>query len=160
MDAEPLQNFTEQSGGVGRWLVPCVMPPREVTYNWSKHGKSGEGKQLLLLLVSEDATQYCEGSYRRIGKEPKATDDFKKAKDKFKQGTIWRVSKVSLMKQNTKYLGCSCKVVIDMNTSSFGLVLQSTVKMPLQAAPPDGLETLVQCPEGQLMDTIALVRCE
>jgi len=133
------------------------MPPREVTYNWSKNGKSGEGKKLLLLLVSEDATQYCEGSYRRIGKEPKATDDFKKAKDKFKQGTIWRVSKVSLMKQNTKYLGCSCKVVIDMNTSSFEPVLQSTVKMPLQAAPPDDLETLLQCPEGQLVDTIALV---
>ena len=110
MDAEPLQNLTEQSAGVGRWLVSCVMPPREVTYNWNNNGKSGEGKKLLLFLVSENATQYCEGSYRRIGKEPKATDDFKKAKNKFKQGTIWRVSKVSLMKQYTKYLGCSGKV--------------------------------------------------
>ena len=29
--------------------------------------------------------------------------------------------------------------------------------MPSQAAPPDDLETLLQCPEGQLVDVIALV---
>ena len=88
MDAEPLQNLTEQSGGVGRWLVTVVMPPREIVYKWSKGGKSGEGKRLLYLLVSEDGAQYCEGSYRRIGKEPKATDDFNKAKIKFQKGSI------------------------------------------------------------------------
>ena len=157
MDAEPLQTLTEQSGGVGRWLLTVVMPPKEVIYNWNKGGKSGEGKKLQYLLVSEDGAQYCEGSYRRIGKEPKATDDYNKAKQKFKKGTMWTVCKVSLTKQNPQYLGCSCKVVIDMNTSSFQPVLQSTVKMPLQAAPADDLETLLQCPQGQLVDTIALV---
>ena len=157
MNAEPLQNLTEQSGGVGRWLVIVGMNPREVTYKWNKGGKSGEGKKLEFLLVSEDASQYCEGMYKRIGKEPKATDDYNKAKQKFKKGTIWTLSKVSLTKQSTQYLGCSCKVVIDMNTSSFQPVLQSTVKMPLQAAPADDLETLLQCPQGQLVDTIALV---
>ena len=157
MDAEPLQNLTEQSGGVGRWLVTVVMPPQEVTYSWNKGGKSGEGKKLQYLLVSNDGAQYCEGSYKRMGKEPKATVDYNKAKEKFKKGTIWAVSKVSLTKQNPQYLGCSCKVVIDMNTSSFQPVLQSTVKMPLQAAPADDLETLLQCPQGQLVDTIALV---
>ena len=157
MDAEPLQNLTEQSGGVGRWLVTVVTLPQEVTYSWNKGGKSGEGKKLQYLLVSNDGAQYCEGSYRRMGKEPKATADYNKAKEKFKKGTIWAVSKVSLTKQNPQYLGCSCKVVIDMNTSSFQPVLQSTVKMPLQAAPADDLETLLQCPQGQLVDTIALV---
>ena len=157
MDAEPLQNLTEQSGGVGRWLVTVVMPPREVIYSWNKGGRSGEGKKLQYLLVSQDGAQYCEGSYRRIGKEPKATDDYNKAKQKFKKGTIWTVSKVSLTKQDTRFLGCSCKVVIDMNTSSFQPVLQSTVKMPAQAAPADDLETLLQCPQGQVVDTIALV---
>ena len=157
MDAEPLQNLTEQSGGVGRWLVIVGMNPREVTYKWNKGGKSGEGKKLEYLLVSEDAAQYCEGIFKRIGKEPKATDDYNKAKQKFKKGTIWTLSKVSLTKQNTQYLGCSCKVVIDMNTSSFQTVLQGTVKMTLQAAPADDLETLLQCPQGQLVDTIALV---
>ena len=109
MEAEPLQNLTEQSGGVARWLVTVVMPPQEVKYNWNKGGKSGEGKKLQYMLASEDGAQYCEGIYRRIGKEPKATDDYNKAKQKFKKGTIWTVSKVSLAKQNTQYLGCSCK---------------------------------------------------
>ena len=157
MDTEPLQTLTEQSGGVGRWLLTVVMPPQEVTYKWNRGGKSGEAKKLQYLLVSEDGAQYCEGSYRRIGKEPKATDDYNKAKQKFKKGTIWTVCKVSLAKQDTRYLGCSCKLVIDMNTSSFQPVLQSTVKMPLQAAPADDLETLLQCPQGQLVDAIALV---
>ena len=71
MDAEPLQNLTEQSGGVGRWLVIVGMDPREVIYKWNKGGKSGEGKKLEFLLVSEDASQYCEGMYKRIGKEPR-----------------------------------------------------------------------------------------
>ena len=71
------------------------MPPQEVKYNWNKGGKSGEGKKLQYILASEDGAQYCEGIYKRIGKEPKATDDYNKAKQKFKKGTIWTVSKVS-----------------------------------------------------------------
>ena len=110
MDTRPLQNLIEQSGGVGRWLVIVGMSPREVTYKWNKGGKSGEGKKLEFLLVSEDAAQYCEGMYKRIGKEPKATDDYNKAKLKFKKGT--KVCPYYFPK-------CSCKVVIDMNTTSF-----------------------------------------
>ena len=75
MGAEPLQNFAEQSGWVGRWLVIVVMAPREVIYTWNKGGKSGQGKRLEYLLVSEDGAQYCDGSYKRIGKEPEATAD-------------------------------------------------------------------------------------
>ena len=75
MDTEPLQTLTEQSGGVGRWLLTVVMPPQGVTYNWDRGGKSGEAKKSQYLLVSEDGAQYCEGSYRRIGKEPQATDE-------------------------------------------------------------------------------------
>ena len=71
----------------------------------------------------------------RIGKEPNATENFERAKKKFKRGIVWKVSKVSLAKQNSKHLGCSCKVLIDMNTSTFQPVLQSTVKMPTQATP-------------------------
>ena len=63
MDAEPLQNLTAESGGVGRWLLTVVMPPREETYTWNKFGKSGESKKLWYLLVSDDGEQYCEGSY-------------------------------------------------------------------------------------------------
>ena len=70
---------------------------------------------------------------------------------------MWKVSKISLVKSNTKYLGCSHKVVIDMNASNFQPVLQSTVKMQEQATPPEDLSTLLQCDPGQLVDVIAFV---
>ena len=57
MDTEPLQNLTEQSGGVCRWLLTIVGLPQEVKYNWNKGGKSGQGKRLEYLLVSEDGAQ-------------------------------------------------------------------------------------------------------
>ena len=79
-------------------------------------------------------------------------------KQKFQKGTIWKISKVSLAKQAKKYLGCSCKIVIDMNATTFQAVLQSTVKMPIQATPPEDLSTLLQCPEGQFVDVLALVK--
>ena len=157
MDTEPLQHLTDQSAGVGSWMLKVVREPQQSEYKWNKGKASGTGRKLECLLVSEDGTQYCEGIYKRIGREPKATQEFELATRKFKQDTVWKVSKVSLAKQNSKYLGCSCKVLIDMNTSTFQPVLQSTVQMPTQAAPPEDLATLLSCPEGQVVDVIALV---
>ena len=97
MEAEPLQNLTEQSAGVGRWLLTCTMAPQDIKYNWNKGGRSGEGRKLQWQLVSEDGTQYCEGSYTRRGKEPKATELFDAAKNKFKKCTTWAVSKVVML---------------------------------------------------------------
>jgi len=77
--------------------------------------------------------------------------------EKFKRNSVWKVSKISLAKSNAKYLGCSHKVVIDMNASNFQPVLQSTVKMPQQATPPEDLSTLLQCGHGQVVDVIAFV---
>ena len=57
------------------------------------------------------------------------------------------VTKVVFFKTNTKYFGCSHKVVIDLNRSSFAPVLQSTVKMPPQITPPEDLKTLLQLGE-------------
>ena len=157
MDTEPLQHLTEQSAGVGSWMLKLVGEPRDTEYTWSKAGKSGKGRKLEYILVSEDQSQYCEGLYRRIGKEPQATQNFQQMKMKFKQGTVWKISKVSFVNQNPKYLGCSCKFIIDMNTSTFQPVLENTVKMPTQPTPPEDLATLLSCPQGQIVDVIALV---
>ena len=158
MATEPLQHLTDKSASVGAWMVAIAMEPKEVTFTWNKNGKSGTGRKLECLLVSDDSTQYCEGLCRRQGKEPKANQDFDAMKQKFQKGTIWKISKVSLAKQANKYLGCSCKIVIDMNATTFQAVLQSTVKMPIQATPPEDLSTLLQCPEGQFVDVLALVK--
>ena len=157
MATEPLQNLTEQSAGVGTWLLSVVNVPQPKEYTWTKGSSQGTGKKLECLLVSEDSTQYCLGRYTRKGPEPQATQNFKAAAEKFKKGSIWKATKISLAKTNTKYIGCSQKIVIDMNTSNFQPVLQSTVSMPGQATPPEDLFTLLQCPPGQLVDVIALV---
>ena len=107
---------------------------------------SSKGRKLEYVLVSEDETQYCEGICRRMGKEPKATENFEQAKKNFKRGSVWKVSMFALAKQNPKYLGCSCKRVIDMNLSTFTLVLQCPVKMPTQPAPPEDLATPAELP--------------
>ena len=64
MDTEPLQHLTEQSAGVGNWMLTLVSEPREVEYTWNKAGKSGNGRKLEYILMSEDDTQYCEGIYK------------------------------------------------------------------------------------------------
>ena len=157
MATEPLQNLTEQSAGVGTWLLSVVNVPRSVEYTWTKGSSSGTSKKLECLLVSEDSTQYCLGRYTRKGKEPVASQNFKAAEAKFKKGSVWKVKKITLVKTNTQYIACSHKVVIDMNMSNFQPVLQSTVPMPIQATPPEDLFSLLQCPPGQLVDVIALV---
>ena len=110
MDTQPLQHLTEQSACVINLMLKVESEPRESEYLWNKGGASGTGRKLEYVLVSEDCTQYCEGICKRTGKEPKATENFELAKKKFSRGTVWKVSKVSLARQNSKYLGCSCKV--------------------------------------------------
>ena len=158
MSSQPLPELTEQSAGVGAWILKVSGEAQASTYPWNKNGKSGKGARLDWVLVSEDSTQYCQGLYKRKGQEPAATREIDAAKAKYKPNSIWKASKLSLIKENPKYLGCSCKVFIDMNTSSFQPVLQSTVQMPIQATPPEHLSELLQCPGGQSVDVLALVK--
>ena len=67
------------------------------------------------------------------------------------------MNKVTLANTDSKYLGCSHKVAIDLNASNFKPVLQSTVTMPKQATPPEDLHTLLKCIPGQVVDVIAFV---
>ena len=80
MATEPLQNLTEQSAGVGEWMLQIAGVPKDSEYEWAKGSKAGKGRKLVLLLVSEDSSKYCMGVYKRLGKEPKATDQFEAAK--------------------------------------------------------------------------------
>ena len=117
--------------------------PKDSEYEWAKGSKAGKGRKLVLLLVSEDSSKYCTGVYKRLGKEPKATDQFEAAKKKYTNGSIWKASKISFAKESSKYMGCSCKFVIDLNASTLQPVLQGTINMPAQATPPEDLSTLL-----------------
>ena len=110
MAMEPLPNLSEQSARIGTWLLSVATHPRAEDYTYAKGAGKGSGKKLECLLVSDDSDAYCMGQFRRKGKEPGATAEFKAALEKFKKGSVWKVSKISLVKSNTKYLGCSHKV--------------------------------------------------
>ncbi len=123
MATEPLENLTEQSARVGTWLLSVATTPRPEEYTYSKGAGKGSkgggkatGKKFECLLVSEDSSEYCLGLFQRRGKEPAATNEFDAALRRFTKGSVWNVNRISLVKKNTKYLGCSHKVVIDLNT--------------------------------------------
>ena len=80
MATEPLQHLTEQSAGVGAWMLQVTGEPKDSEYTWNKNGKSGKGRKLEYFFVSEESSQYCLGIYKRLGKEPAATKDFEEAK--------------------------------------------------------------------------------
>ena len=85
MATEPLQHLTDKSASVGAWMVAIAIEPKEVTFTWNKNGKSGSGRKLEGMLVLDDSTRYCEGIYRRQGKEPEATQDFDAMQRKFQE---------------------------------------------------------------------------
>ena len=157
MSKEPLQNLTEQSARVGTWVLAVASHPRTEAYSFDKGKGKGNGMKFECLLVPDNSDEYCMGQFTRKGKEPAATREFNEAVQNIKKGSVWKVNKISLGKKDKKYLGCSHKVVIDMNTSNFQPVLQNMVEMPELATPHDNLNTLLRCSPGQLVDVIAFV---
>ena len=73
MAMEPLRNLTMQSAGSAQWMLMVAGEPKEHEYQWTKGNKSGTGRKLGCLLVSEDSTEYCPGVYKKAGNEPQAT---------------------------------------------------------------------------------------
>ena len=101
----PLAELVNGSAGFGRWKVKVVGEAREREYSYQWDGKQMKGRSFTIMLLSDDPTQYCYGKYTRRGKEPKATQDFDKAKARFKDGTVWFLSKATLTKEKPLYIG-------------------------------------------------------
>ncbi len=154
---EPLQNLTPQSAAIGEWLICAVTDPMEIEYEWKKGTKKGTSKKIMTLFASEDSAVYCTGVYRKIGAEPRASQEFAAMKEKMKKGLTWKISKVSFVIDKPQYIASPVKYVIDMKTTKFTPVLQSIVPMPKQATPADDLNALLSCP-NQRVDVIALIK--
>ena len=154
---EPLQNLTPQSAAVGEWLITAVTDPMEIDYKWQRNGKTGWSKKLTMLFASQDSSIYCTAVYRKSGAEPSASNDFKAMKANMKKGLVWKISKVGFINDNSQYIASPVKFIIDMKTTKFTPVLQSTVPMPKQATPAEDLNTLLSCP-NQRVDVLALIK--
>lgn len=156
-ESTPLAELVSSSAGFGRWKVKVAGPPKEHEYTYQWDGRAKTGKSFSVVLLSSDATQYCYGKFTRRGKEPKATEDFAKAKTKFQDGSVWLLTKPTLTKDKKLYIGSSVKAVVDLNSSTMTPVLQSTEFAQLVPTPAESLETLLQAPASQRVDITALV---
>ena len=153
----PLPELVGGSAGIGRWTLKVCGPPTDKEYTYQWNGKPQRGKAFTVLLVSEDSTQYCYGKFMRRGKEPQATTNYNQAKEKFKDGTTWSVTKVTLAKEKPLYIGSSVKAVIDLNATTTAPVLQSTRFATLEPTPAEELAALLEAPAWQRVDVTALV---
>ena len=102
-----------------------------------------EGTTFAVLFVPEDTTKYCKGKFTRRGKGAKGTASFDKAMERFLDGTVWLLTKAALVsKEKPLYIGSSANFVIDLNSSTFSPVLQSTAFTNLVPTPAEALATL------------------
>ena len=154
---QALAELTTQSAKIGQWMLRVCDAPYEHEYKYTFKGKEMKGKLFICCFVSKDASQYCIGKFKRKGKEPEASTELRKAIEKFKDQSMWKVSRVSLTNDKALYTGSPIKVVIDMNATTFQPVLQSTVAMPAQATPPEDLATLLESPNYQRVDVLVLL---
>ena len=96
-----LYELTPQSAKVGAWIVKIAEEPKEWEYNYNWGGKTNKGRRLEVMMVSPKAEWYCIGICVRRGDNPKSNADFVAMVKKFKKGSIWRMTKVSLSKEKT-----------------------------------------------------------
>ena len=157
MPTQPLAELTTQSAKIGKWVVRVCDGPVEHEYTYTFGGKQVTGKNFTVRLVSPEGTQYCLGKCRQKGREPLASKNFKQMMEKFQEGTVWNVNRVSLTTDKPLYVSSPIKAVVDIQLTTFQAVLQSTLPMPAQATPPEDLETLLDSPENQRVDVTALL---
>ena len=94
---------------------------------------------------------------KKKGKDPEASEDLKKMMEKFATGTIWHMTKISLVPEKTLYISTPVKMVIDLAATVCTPVLQSTRVMPKCPTLAEDLETILKCPQNQRVDVTAFV---
>ena len=153
----PLRELTPQSGGIGKWLLLVAEEPRVCEYEYTWSGKTCKGKRFETILLSPEIGSYCIGQYKRRGSVKTADKDFHHNVERFKVGTTWCASKVSLAKEKPCYISSPLKIVIDLNSTKMDPVLQSIHEMPPEPTPLDTLHTILMCPQHQRVDVTALI---
>ena len=154
---QSLKELTQQSAGIGMWLLQVAEAPRDWEYTYTFNGHKCTGRRFEAILVSPDASVYCIGAFRRKQDNAAGNKKFADALSMFQHGTVWEASKISLAKEKPCFISSPLKLMIDLNASKMTPVLQSTYKMPSEATPVDTLHTILMCPENQRVDVTALL---
>ena len=154
VEVTPLYFLNETTRKFASWDV-SVAQPRPEDYNYMWDGKERTGKSFRCLLVFvHDNTQYCCAEMRKTRSSP--ADVLEKAMETYKDGMRFKMSKVELnAKAKPEYNNASCKVTVDLATTSMTKLLSTGANIT-----PQPTITCVDClnfHKVQAFDITALV---
>jgi len=158
MDSLELHELNEKSAGIGAWVLQ-VHAMRHIEYEYQWQGKAKKGEKLECLLLAADAS-YCQGVIKVLPRRAGGGDpgaDLRKMMEKFCNGTVWKMTKVTLANEKKEFIGAPYKVCVDIRSTKSSPVLQSQVQMPPAPAPEEDLKSIVTLPSLQRVDLTALI---
>ena len=135
---------------------------RFIAYEYVWQNQPRKGQKLECRLVAADGV-YCQGVIKALprssshggGVDPAA--ELKEMQAKFKDGTVWRMTKVALANEKSEYIGSALKVCIDLRKTKCAAILQGCVEMAPAPAPEDELERILALERTQRVDLTALI---
>ena len=83
--------------------------------------------------------------------------ELKTMMDKFKDGSVFRLTKVTLADEKTEFIGAPLKICIDLRKTKCAAILQSLVAMPPAPAPAEELASILGLGSRQRVDITALM---
>ena len=154
---QALQELTPATASIGVWCVKVFKDAQVIPYSYTYRGETKHAKKTEVLLLGQESEEYCIGRARK-GNTPKEESALAALAARFKDGTLWKMSKVSLISENKAHLGCSVKVVVDLAKTTFTPMLQSSVPMPVAPAPVELLSGILAVKATQRCDVTCLLK--
>ena len=122
-----LHELNAKSGGIGAWVLK-VHAMRYIEYEYVWQQQPRKGMKLECRLVAADGV-YCQGIIKALprnwsrggGVDPAV--DLKEMQEKFKDGTLWRMTKVVLANEKSEYIGSPLKICIDLRKTKWAGIL-------------------------------------
>ena len=151
----PLNHLTAQSARFGLWEV-AVFKPSSTARQYVWDGKPRTSYHFQCMLVSTaDPTQYVLGDSHGKGVTEEKTNQLKA---KFKEGLVFRMSKVVLATNvNQQYNNTPKTEVVSMQNTTWNAVLSSGAKI-MKPQPGIPIAASMGIGREQLFDALALVR--
>ena len=156
-----LHELNAKSAAIGAWVL-TVHTMRYIEYEYVWQQQPRKGQKLECRLVAADGV-YCQGVIRAL---PRSTSrggvvdpaaEFKALEAKFKDGTVWSMTKVALANEKSEYIGSPVKLCIDLRKTKCTGILPGTVEMAPAPAPEDELERILALERSQRVDLTALI---
>ena len=131
-----LEELNAKSAGVGAWVLK-IHGMRCIQYEYTRQGRVHKGEKLVCLLIAQSGI-YCHGviktQYRNSGGVDPAVE-LKTMMDKFKDGSIFTLTKVALANAKAPFFGAPLEICIDLRKTKCTPILATLLQMPSRQPP-------------------------